>query len=136
MKSATKRGLVLSLAAVDQMVKFSISWLNHDATNALPKRFFRKLLKGLRYSPRTIVTDKLRSLRGSGTERCRVAHRHGGRLNNRAENSHRPTRERERGCNGSRAGDTRSDFVRVSSVFNQFGRVTVGAELPELIRRR
>jgi putative transposase len=25
------------------------------------KRFFRKLLKGLRYSPRAIVTDKLRS---------------------------------------------------------------------------
>ena len=25
------------------------------------KKFFRKLLKGLRYVPRTIITDKLRS---------------------------------------------------------------------------
>jgi len=29
------------------------------------KRFFRKLLKGLRYSPRVMITDKLCELRGS-----------------------------------------------------------------------
>jgi putative transposase len=61
------------------------------------KRFFGKLLKGLRYVPRVLVTDTLAS--------CRVAHRElmssvkhwrSRYLNNRAENSHQPTRQRER----------------------------------------
>ena len=61
------------------------------------KRFFRKLLKRLRYSPRTIVTDKLSSYITARAEVIpEVEHRKGGRLNNRAENSHQPTRERER----------------------------------------
>ena len=61
------------------------------------RRFFRKLLKGLQYVPRVLVTDKLasygvahRQLMGS------VAHRQSRYLNNRAENSHQPTRQRER----------------------------------------
>ena len=61
------------------------------------KRFLRKLLKGLRYSPRAIVTDKLSSYVAAREEVMpEVEHRRGGRLNNRAENSHQPTRERER----------------------------------------
>ncbi len=61
------------------------------------KRFFRKLLKGLRYAPRAIVTDKLSSYALARNEVLpEVEHRRGGRLNNRAENSHQPTRERER----------------------------------------
>lgn len=61
------------------------------------KRFFRKLLKGLRYSPRVIVTDKLSSYATAHQEVMpEVKHRSGRRLNNRAENSHQPTRERER----------------------------------------
>jgi putative transposase len=61
------------------------------------KRFFRRLLKGLRYSPRVIVTDKLSSYITAHQEMmAEVEHRRGGRLNNRAENSHQPTRERER----------------------------------------
>ena len=61
------------------------------------KRFFRRLLKGLHYVPRVIVTDKLRSY---GVARRQllpsVEHRQSRYLNNRAENSHRPTRRRER----------------------------------------
>ena len=61
------------------------------------KRFFRKLLKGLRYSPRTIITDKLSSYITARAEVMpEVEHRKGERLNNRAESSHQPTRERER----------------------------------------
>jgi len=62
------------------------------------KRFFRKLLKGLRYVPRAIVTDRLPSY-GAVKQNVMptVAHQHGRRMNNRAENSHQPTRERERG---------------------------------------
>ncbi|MBI3530543.1 MAG: IS6 family transposase [Betaproteobacteria bacterium] len=61
------------------------------------KRFFRKLLKGLRYCPRVLVTDKLSSYTVAHEEMMPgVNHRRGGRVNNRAENSHQPTRERER----------------------------------------
>ena len=60
-------------------------------------RFFRKLLKGLEYVPRVLVTDKLRSY-GAARHRVlrSVEHRQSKYLNNRAENSHQPTRQRER----------------------------------------
>ena len=66
--------------------------------NALAaKKFFRKLLKGLRYVPRVIVTDKLASYQVAHRELMpSVEHRRSRYLNNRAENSHQPTRQRER----------------------------------------
>jgi putative transposase len=64
---------------------------------AAAKRFFRKLLKGLTYVPRVIVTDKLRSYEAAKREMLpSVEHRQHRYLNNRAENSHQPTRQRER----------------------------------------
>ncbi len=61
------------------------------------KRFFRKLLKGLQYVPRVIVTDKLRSYAAAKREVLPgVEHRQSRYLNNRAEVSHQPTRRRER----------------------------------------
>src|SRR3954452_9884377 len=61
------------------------------------KRFFKKLLKGLQYAPRVIVTDKLRSY-GAAKRKILpgVEHRQSRYLNNRAEVSHQPTRRRER----------------------------------------
>ena len=65
------------------------------------KKFFRKLLKGLQYIPRVMVTDKLRSYPAAMAEVMpSVQHQQQGRLNNRAENSHQPTRERERRMRG------------------------------------
>jgi putative transposase len=61
------------------------------------KKFFRKLLKGFTYVPRVIVTDKLKSYGAAKREiLSSVEHRQHRSLNNRAENSHRPTRQRER----------------------------------------
>jgi putative transposase len=61
------------------------------------KRFFRRLLAGLRYRPKRIVTDGLRSYGAARREILpEVRHRTSRYLNNRAENSHRPTRRRER----------------------------------------
>jgi putative transposase len=61
------------------------------------KKFFKKLLKGLQYAPRVIVTDKLKSYEAAKKEILpNVEHRQHKYLNNRAENSHQPTRERER----------------------------------------
>ena len=61
------------------------------------KRFFKKLLRGLQYAPRVIVTDKLKSYGAAKREvLLHVEHRQSRYLNNKAENSHRPTRRRER----------------------------------------
>jgi putative transposase len=61
------------------------------------KRFFRKLLKGVQYVPRVIITDKLRSYGAAKREILPgVEHRQHKGLNNRAENSHQPTRLREK----------------------------------------
>jgi len=59
--------------------------------------FLRTLLKGLEYVPRVVSTDKLASYGAAMREVLpSVEHqRHKGR-NNRAENAHQPTRERER----------------------------------------
>jgi putative transposase len=60
-------------------------------------RFFRKLLKGLEYVPRVLVTDKLASYGVAHRRLIRsVEHHQSKYLNNRAENSHQPTRVRER----------------------------------------
>jgi len=61
------------------------------------KKFFRKLLKGLQYVPRVIITDKLKSYSAAKAEILPgVEHRRHKGLNNRAENSHQPTRVREK----------------------------------------
>jgi putative transposase len=61
------------------------------------QRLMRKLLKSAAAPPRVMITDKLRSY---GVARARmglrVDHRQHKGLNNRAENSHQPTRRRER----------------------------------------
>jgi putative transposase len=61
------------------------------------KKFFRKLLKSCQYVPRVIITDKLKSYGAAKQEMLPgVEHRQHRYLNNRAENSHQPTRQRER----------------------------------------
>ena len=61
------------------------------------KKFFRKLLKSCQYVPRVRITDTLASYGAAKKELLpSVEHRHHKRLNNRAENSHQPTRQRER----------------------------------------
>src|SRR5215218_1180840 len=61
------------------------------------KRLLRKLLKKQMRSPRLLITDKLRSYGAAKREiMSGVEHRQHKGLNNRAENSHQPTRRRER----------------------------------------
>jgi putative transposase len=65
------------------------------------KKFFRKLLKELTYVPRVLITDQLKSYGAAKREILpRVEHRQSRSLNNRCENSHRPTRQRERRMQG------------------------------------
>jgi putative transposase len=64
---------------------------------AAARKFFRRLLKRLSYVPRVVITDKLASY-GAAKRAVlpSVGHRRHKGLNNRAENSYQPTRERER----------------------------------------
>ncbi len=57
----------------------------------------RKLMKKLQCVPRVLITDKLPSYGVPHRELMpSVEHRKSKYLNNRAENSHQPTRQRER----------------------------------------
>ena len=61
------------------------------------KRLLRKLLKRQCRAPRVLITDKLASYGAAKKEIAPgVEHRQHKGLNNRAENSHQPTRRRER----------------------------------------
>jgi len=61
------------------------------------KRLLRKLLKKQMRPPRVMITDKLASYGAAKREVMPgVEHRQHKGLNNRAENSHQPTRRRER----------------------------------------
>jgi putative transposase len=89
--------LVYLWRAVDQSGEVLDVLVQKRRDTKAAKRFFRKLLKGLQFVPRTIVTDKLASYGAAARDIIPdVAHHRARRLNNRAENSHQPTRERER----------------------------------------
>jgi putative transposase len=61
------------------------------------KRLLRKLLKKQGRAPRVLITDKLKSYAAAKSEIMPgVDHRQHKGLNNPAENSHQPTRRRER----------------------------------------
>src|SRR4029434_5497782 len=76
------------------------------------KKFFRKLLKGLQYVPRVIITDKLKSYGAAQREMLPgVDHRESRYLNNRCENSHRPTRQREYRMQGFKSAGHAQRFL-------------------------
>ncbi len=88
------------------------------------KKFFRRLLKGLRYVPRVIVTDKLRSYGAARTEVMRsVEHVQQKYQNNRAENSHQPTRLREKVMRGFKSSGHSQRFLSAFGVITSHFRV-------------
>ncbi len=84
-RAVDRHGVVLDILVQDR----------RNATAA--KRFFKRLLAGLKYKPKRLVTDGLRSYGAARRDVLpEVRHRASRYRNNRAENSHRPTRRRER----------------------------------------
>jgi putative transposase len=80
------------------------------------KRFFKRLLKGLQYVPRVLITDKLGSYGVAKRELLpNVEHRKSRYLNNRAENSHRPTRRRERQMQRFKSSSQAQGFLSAHS---------------------
>jgi transposase-like protein len=83
---------------------------------ATARRFFRRLMQKTRAVPRVIVTDKLRSCGAAHREvMLSVEHRSHKGLNNRAENSHQPTRQRERAMKGFRITGAAQRFLAAFS---------------------
>jgi putative transposase len=102
--------------AVDQdgMVLDILVQTRRDKTAA--RRFFRRLVKRTRTVPRVAVTDKLRSYGAAHREVTpSVEHRTHKGLNNRAENSHQPTRRRERAMKGFRSAGGAQRFLSAFS---------------------
>jgi len=95
------------------------------------KKFFRKLLKGLTYVPRVIITDKLKSYGAAKREILPgVEHRQSRYLNNRCENSHRPTRQREWRMQGFKSPGHAQRFLSAYGPIAQ----TLPTETPSVVR--
>jgi putative transposase len=83
--------------AVDQDGEVVDVYLQAKRDGAAAKRFFKRLLRSHGEEPRKIVTDKLRSYRVANRELIpETIHSTKQYENNRAEQSHEPTRVRER----------------------------------------
>ncbi len=93
------------------------------------RRFFRKILRS-HPVPRKIVTDQLRSYLAAMAEVPELAGvkhvfvKASARVNNRAENSHQPTRRRERQMQGFR------DPPRTQAFLSRFGPIRQHFALP------
>jgi putative transposase len=84
------------------------------------KRLLRKLLKKQGMVPRVMITDKLASYGAAKREIMPgVEHRQHKDLNNRAENSHQPTRRRERIKSAGQAQRFLSVHDQVANLFRR-----------------
>ncbi|MFI6934307.1 IS6 family transposase [Streptomyces sp. NPDC050287] len=102
--------------AVDQDGNILDILVQNRRDKAAARRFFRRLMKKTRTVPRGIVTDKLRSYGAAHREVMpSVEHRSHKGLNNRAENSHQPTRQRERAMKGFRSAGGAQRFLSAFS---------------------
>jgi transposase-like protein len=90
-RAADQRGVVLDILVQDRR------------NGAAAKCFFKRLLQGMKYKPRRLVTDRLRSYGvARRTVMPNVRHRTSRYLNNRAENLHRDPRDDDSGrCSDS-----------------------------------
>jgi putative transposase len=83
------------------------------------KRLLRKLLKKQMRPPRVMITDKLASYGAAKREVMpAIEHRQHKGLNNRAENSHQPTRRRERQMKRFKSGGQAQRFLAAHDKVN------------------
>jgi putative transposase len=85
-------------------------------------KLMRKLLKSQGFCPTAVVTDKLPSYGAALSDLgMKVRHITGARRNNRAENSHLPTRQRERHMQRFKsAGSAHRSISTHAAIYNTF----------------
>ena len=126
--------------AVDQDGEVVDVFLQARRDGNAAKRFFRRLLRSHGGEPRKIVTDKLRSYGVAHREIIPEAiHDTSQYANNRAEQSHEPTRVRERGMRRFKSTRQAQRFLSAhAAVYNLFnlGRHLISAKHYRLFRQR
>ena len=99
------------------------------------ERFFRRLIKGQGGEPRWLVTDKLRSYAAAHcTIMPTVHHLNHIYANNRAEISHKPTRQQERAMRGFRSSDQAQRFLALHGLRQKLFRL--GRQLLQAVNYR
>jgi putative transposase len=103
--------------AVDQEGHILHILVQRQRDETAAKKFFRRLLKDLRYVPHVIITDKLKSY---GAAKCEtlpgVEYRQHRYLNTRAENSHQATRQPEQRMQGFKSPGHAQQFLAASGL--------------------
>lgn len=104
------------------------------------EHFFRKLLKGLQYAPRLLVTDRLGSYSAARRKLLpSVGHCQERRSNNRAEVSHQPTRQREYQMRRFKSPGQAQRFLSIHGPINnlfRLGRHLLSAPHYRILRTR
>jgi len=109
--------------AVDQEGKVFDAIVSKKRDKKAALKVLKRLMK--RYGrPHSIITDKLGSYMAAMREiGCQSLQDAGGRLNNRAENSHLPFRRQERAMQLFRKEETLQKFTSIhSQIYNHFNR--------------
>ena len=110
--------------AVDDEGEVLDLFVQRRRDKAAAVKLMRKLLKKQGFAPDVLVTDKLR---GAAKSEIGLSARHeqGLRRNNRAENSHQPTRRRERKMQRFKSPGSAQRFLSVHAVIQNthMGRV-------------
>ena len=109
-RAVDQHGVVLEILAQER----------RDQSSA--ERFLQCVLQSCEYEPRVVITDKLASYAPAiRTILPRTEHRRHKRLNNRAENSHLPTRKRVRVLQRFKSAEHAQRFLGpFSAVCNHF----------------
>ena len=110
--------------AVDQDGQTLDILVQKRRSTSAAKRFFRKLLKGLRFVPNKLVTDNLRSYRAAHrTSLPSVQHYTSQYANDRGEVSHQPTRRRARQMRRFKSLRHVQKFLSVHTSINNLFRI-------------